>query len=48
MTVQNAETLMRSFPEKGVGVVLACNAEGARNLEGLLAKILDMVLPTNE
>jgi serine beta-lactamase-like protein LACTB, mitochondrial len=43
-----SQTLMRFFPEKGVGVVLACNAEGARDLDGLLAKILDVVLPTNE
>ncbi len=42
----STETRMRFFPEEGVGFVLACNAEGGRDLTGLLRNVLDVVLPT--
>lgn len=38
-------TFMRYFPEAGAGVVMACNAEGARDLDKLLDDILALALP---
>ena len=41
-------TFLRFFPDAGVGVVLACNAEGARDLNKLLDSILEMALPAKK
>jgi hypothetical protein len=35
-------TFLRYFPASGTGVVLACNAEGAEDLDKLLLDILDL------
>ena len=37
-------TFVRFFPDMGVGVVLACNAEGARDIDKLLDSILEEAL----
>jgi CubicO group peptidase (beta-lactamase class C family) len=37
-------TFVRYFPDMGVGVVLACNAEGARDIDKLLDSILEEAL----
>ena len=39
-------TYVRFFPDAGVGVVVACNAEGARDLNKMLDGILELALPT--
>ena len=41
-------TFVRFFPDAGAGVVLACNAEGARDLNKLLDSILDIALPAKK
>ena len=41
-------TFLRFFPDAGVGVVLACNVEGARDLNKLLDGILEMALPAKK
>lgn len=39
---------VRFFPEAGAGVVLACNTEGARDLNKLLDGILEIILPAKK
>ena len=41
-------TFMRFFPDAGIGVVLACNAEGGHDLDKLLDNILEVALPTKK
>jgi CubicO group peptidase (beta-lactamase class C family) len=41
-------SFVRFFPDAGTGVVLACNAEGARDLNKLLDSILEIVLPQKQ
>jgi hypothetical protein len=41
-------TFVRFFPDAGIGVVLACNAEGGHDLDKLLDNLLEVALPTKK